>query len=128
MKSLNTCTFIGRLGKDPEIRYTANGDAVCNFSLALSDDYKDTKNTYWPRFSVFGKQAEILGEYAKKGDKLAVTAKYTERKYTKDGQERTAIEFRVSDFELLGSKGEAKPDRVREAAPAAESFSDDIPF
>lgn len=129
MKSLNTCTFIGRLGKDVEIRHMPNGDPVGSFSLALSDDYKDTKNTYWPRFSVFGKQAEILAQYAHKGDKLAVTAKYTERKYTKDGQERTVIEFRVADFELLGSKGEVKPQRQEPVAQeAADEFADDIPF
>lgn len=134
MKSTNTCTFIGRLGKDVEVRTLPNGDAVGSFSLALSDDYKDVKNTYWPRFSVYGKGAEILGQYAHKGDRLAVTAKYTERKYTKDGQERLAIEFKVQDFELLGNRNEGRaeqaPQRARaDAALAADNeFSDDVPF
>jgi single-strand DNA-binding protein len=129
MKSTNTCTFIGRLGKDVELRAMQSGDSVGSFTLALSDDYKETKNTYWPRFSVWGKQAEILAQYAHKGDKLAVTAKYTERKYQKDGQERTAIEFRVMDFELLSPRQSEEQPRRAAVVETADDFADtDIPF
>lgn len=138
MKSTNKFLAIGRLGREVELRYTPGGDAVANFSLALSDDYKDkngqkVEQTYWPRFSVFGKQAETLAQYVKKGDKLAVTAKFTTRKYTKDGQEREVTEFKVEDFELLSSKrqdsGEHYEDAPpRRAAPAAPLDEESIPF
>lgn len=144
MISMNKFIAIGRLGQDIELRYTAGGDAVANFSLALSDDYKDAKNTYWPRFSVFGKQAETLQQYTKKGDRLAVVAKFTERKYTdKQGQERNVIEFRLESFELLGARSgqqesqqpsgrasqpQSSPSFAASAPKGADEFDDDIPF
>ena len=76
MASVNLCIFVGHLGKDPETRYTAGGDAVANFSIACTESWKDKQSgekkelTEWVRCSTFGKLAEICGQYLKKGSQV----------------------------------------------------------
>ena len=115
MKSLNKATLIGNLGNDPDIKYTQSGDAVASFSLATSETWKDkasgepVEKTEWHRCVAWRKLAEIIGQYAKKGQKLYVEGKLLSRKYTdKDGAERQITEIQVNDVILLSAKGELK--------------------
>ena len=113
MKSLNKVTLIGNLGQDPEVKYMQSGDAVASFSLATSESWKDktsgepVEKTEWHRCVAWRKLAEIIGQYAKKGQKLYVEGKLLSRKYTdKDGAERQITEIQVNDVILLSAKGE----------------------
>ena len=115
MSSLNKAQLIGRLGADPETRYMPNGDAVANLSLATSERWKDKQTgeqkeaTEWHRLSMFGRLAEIAGEYLKKGALIYVEGKIKTRKWTdKDGVERYTTEIHVGDMKMLGSKEEGK--------------------
>ena len=113
MKSLNRVTLIGNLGQDPEVKYMQSGDAVASFSLATSESWKDKtsgeaqERTEWHRCVAWRKLAEIVGQYAKKGQKLYVEGRLTTRKWTdKEGQERYTTEIQVNDVILLSAKGE----------------------
>ena len=148
MKSLNKVTLIGNLGQDPEVKYMQSGDAVASFSLATSESWKDKasgetqERTDWHRCVAWRKLAEIIGQYAKKGQKLYVEGKLQGRKYTdKDGVERQITEIQVNDVILLSAKGEGGEQAPRSGkppqygggrGPAAPSndlpFEDDIPF
>jgi single-strand DNA-binding protein len=127
MASLNMCCFIGNLGKDPDVRYLPNGDAVANFSIACTEKWKDkstgeTKEaTEWVRICVFGKKAEIAGQYLKKGAPIHVTGRMRTRKYEKDGQDHYATEIIADNFIMLGGKREDSGDA--RAQQQAESYS-----
>ena len=144
---LNLAQIIGRTGKDPEVRYLPSGEAVVNISLATSEKWKDKQSgeqkeaTEWHRVTAFGKLAEIIGQYVKKGDLIYVAGKIVTRKYQdKDGSERYATEIRASEMKMLGSKGDggerqAAPERQQRPAaqqqPQGSGFDDmddDIPF
>jgi len=131
---LNQCNFIGRLGRDPETRYMNNGDAVCNFSLAVGWKGKDKEGTEWVRCVAFGKLGEIAGKYLVKGKQCYVSGRMSTRKWTdKDGVERYSTEINVDRLQLLGSKsdGEGRQEQRQEPKPAAPDFDeidDDIPF
>lgn len=122
MADLNYCVFIGRLGRDPELRYMPNGDAACNISIAVGKKWKDKasgetrEQTTWVPCSFFGKSAELLAQYAKKGAQIRVNGEFSVRKYTKDGEEKQITEIRAQDFQLLG----AKPDGAGQGAPAQQ--------
>ena len=95
MASINKVIIVGNLGRDPETRYTTNNEAICNIAVATSDRWKDKatgeqkENTEWHRISAFGKLAEIMGQYLKKGSQVYIEGKIRTRKYTdKDGIER----------------------------------------
>ena len=130
---MNNITIAGQLGKDAEVRYLANGDAVSNFSVA--DSQGKDKLTIWWRCSLFGKRAESLAPYLMKGQAVTVSGTVTEREYQKDGATLKAMEIRVNDVALQGGKRDAAP-APRQAAPqkAAPSGFDsmdddsDIPF
>jgi single-strand DNA-binding protein len=111
MASENKVILVGNLGKDPEVRYTASGEAMCNFSLATTDSWKDKSTgekkelTEWHRVSFFGKLAEIAGQYLKKGSQVYVEGSLRTRKWTdKDGQERYTTEIRGDEMKMLGSR------------------------
>lgn len=134
---LNRCEFIGRLGRDPETRYMPNGDAVCNFSIAVGWKSKDKEGTEWVRVNAFKQLAEICGKYLTKGSQVYVSGRMATRKWTdKDGQERYSTEINLDQMQMLGSKPEGDP--AREHAKAKQDgyapqsgFSDmdsDVPF
>jgi single-strand DNA-binding protein len=111
MASVNKVILIGNLGKDPEVRYTASGEAMCNFSLATTESWKDKatgekrEQTEWHRISFFGKLAEISGQYLKKGSQVYVEGSLRTRKWTdKEGQERYTTEIRGDQMTMLGSR------------------------
>ncbi len=111
MASVNKVILVGNLGKDPDIRYTATGDPMCNFSLATTESWKDKVSgerkelTEWHRVSFFGKTAEIAGQYLKKGSMVYVEGSLRTRKWTdKEGQERYTTEIRGDEMKMLGGR------------------------
>ncbi|MBS1130294.1 MAG: single-strand binding protein [Proteobacteria bacterium] len=111
MASVNKWIGIGNLGRDPETRFTASGEAICNFSIACTESWKDKQTgerkemTEWVRISAFGKLAEICSQYLKKGSQVYVEGSLRTRKWTdKDGQERYTTEIRCDDMKMLGSR------------------------
>lgn len=131
---LNQCTFSGRLGGDPEVRYTGNGTAVLNGAIGVSRSYKPSggdrvRETTWVRFVMFGKRAELAAEHLnlKKGDRVFLVGEYRTRDYEKNGEKRTSHEFHVSDiWQSADSSGKVnKPDAP---SPSPGDFDDDVPF
>ncbi len=163
MASVNKVIIVGNLGRDPEIRYMPSGDAIANIAVATSYKSKDKNTgeqkelTEWHRISFFGRLAEIVGQYLKKGSSVYVEGRLQTRKYTdKDGVEKYATDIIAETMQMLGGRQgmggdggmdeggyEAPPQRQapqRQAPPApaarpapkpAPNFSDmddDIPF
>lgn len=147
--SLNKVILIGRLGRDPETRYMPNGDAVCNFSIATSENWKDQsgqkkERTEWHNITMYRKLAEIAAQYLKKGSLVYFEGKIQSRKYTgKDGVERTAYEIIGNEMKMLGGGNDSgqqaqaaqaetptPPRRQATAAPAqpVDDIDDDVPF
>jgi len=133
MPSLNKVMIIGHLGRDPELKYMPNGDAVTNFSVATSESWKDKntgekkEQTEWHRITCYRKLAEIAGQYLKTGSTVYVEGKITTRKWKdKQGIERYTTEIIANELKMFG--GNKKP-----AEPAAKShptvdMDSDIPF
>jgi len=111
--SVNKVILVGRLGRDPETRYTGGGQAVANFSLATDETYKDRngerqKRTEWHKIVVWGKQAEIAQQYLKKGSLIFVEGRIQSREWNdKEGQKRTSFEIVANNFRMLGSRSDA---------------------
>ena len=111
---LNQCTFIGRLGKDPETRYLANGDAATNFSIAVGESWKDKQGqkqerTEWVNVSCFGRIAEICGEYLRKGSKVMVSGKMkTDKWQDQSGNDRYTTKIMLRDMNMLDSRPEGQ--------------------
>ena len=145
--SVNKAILVGRLGRDPETRYTSAGQAVCNFTLATDETYKDRagerqKRTEWHRIVVWGKQAEIAQQYLHKGSLIFVEGRIQTRQWDdREGQKRTTVEIVASNFRMLGGRGEGGAANVVEAEPqvaaaaagaeempSAEISDEDIPF
>lgn len=108
-KGINKVILIGNLGKEPEVKYMPNGDALCNLTVATSDTWKDKQTgenkeqTEWHRVTFFGRLAEIAGEYLKKGSKVYIEGSLRTRKYTdNNGIERYATEVRGAEMQMLG--------------------------
>ena len=115
---MNNITVAGQLGRDAEVRYLPNGDAVANFSVA--DSQGKDKTTIWWNCQLFGKRAESLSQYLLKGQSVTVSGNITQRTYQKDGVDKTAMEIRVSDVALQGGRKDDsdKPAPApRQAAP-----------
>lgn len=145
---LNKAQIIGRVGKDPEVRYLPNGDAVANLSVATTETWKDKngnkqESTEWHRVNFFGKLAEIVGEYVKKGALIYVEGKIKTRKWTdKDGIDKYQTEITANEMKMLGSKSDTGQSESSQPAPRANQarqspastnnnvadLDDDIPF
>jgi single-strand DNA-binding protein len=152
MASVNKVILIGNLGKDPETRYLPSGDAVTNITVATTESWKDKKSgdkqehTEWHRISFFGRQAEVAGEYLKKGSPVYIEGRIRTRKWQdKEGQDRYSTEIVADRMQLLGSRGggaaggdgggmREPPSSGGGKAPAKKSggsfddMDDDIPF
>jgi len=143
MASFNRITIVGYLGRDAELRYTPQGTAVCNFSVATTERRKDKSGEYqdittWFNVSLWGSKAEATNQYLNKGKLVFVEGRLTQREYQdRDGNTRTSLDVNASDLQFIGPRGEegassgrdessAKP-RVQES-PAAPVSEDDIPF
>lgn len=145
---LNKVQIIGRLGQDPELKTLPGGDAVCNISVATSERWKDKQTgeqkekTEWHRVVLFGKVAEIAGQYLKKGALAYFEGKLETRKWQdQSGQDRYTTEIRASEMKMLsgkddgGQQGGSRPapqqTQQRSAPPAptaGDQYDDDIPF
>jgi single-strand DNA-binding protein len=155
MASLNRCTFIGNLGRDPEMRYMPDGGAVANFSIACTESFKDKsgakqEKTEWVRIVMFRKLAEIAGEYLKKGSSVYIEGSMQTRKWTnKEGLEQYTTEIVADRMQMLGGRsgggnsfevveedqsvpsGSQSSPRSAPSQPAGGSINemdDDIPF
>ena len=123
---LNRCEFIGRLGKDPEMRYSADGNAICNLSLGVNFQYKNKagepqKTVTWVKISAFSQLAGICGDYLKKGSQIYISGKWANRKWVnKDGVEQYSTEVVADQMQMLGDRQDDAPI----AAPAAKPKSD----
>lgn len=123
---LNQCHFIGRLGADPDSRYLSNGDAVCNFRIAVGWKGKEKEGAEWVPCTAYGKLAEICGEYLRKGSQVFVSGRFITRKWQdKDGNDRYTSEINLDRMQMLGSK--AGSDTDRPAAPSREPASKPAP-
>jgi len=145
MRGVNKVILVGHLGQDPEVRAMPSGSSVANLSLATNEQWRDKntgeqqERTEWHRLALFGRLAEIAGQYLHKGAQVYVEGRLRTRKWQdRDGHDRYSTEVVVNDMQMLGSRGgasQAGPDRP---APPAESrepasradmpFDDDIPF
>lgn len=160
MASVNKVILVGNLGRDPEMRYMPSGDAIANFSVATTDSWKDKngqkqERTEWHRISMFGKLAEIAGEYLKKGSSVYVEGRLQTREWTdKEGVARKTTEIVADRMQMLGGRNsggntyevmeddagssEPRQSAAKPAAPAVakpagggsnfDDFEDDIPF
>ena len=153
MASVNKVILVGNLGKDPESRFLPDGGAVCNFSIATTDKWKDKsgeqqERTEWHRVSTFAKLAEICGEYLKKGSQVYVEGRLQTRKWQdKEGKDRYTTEIVADRMQMLGSRGggsesmgqprsapapaeggAAKPAAKKGGGASFDDMDDDIPF
>ena len=133
--NLNKAMLIGRLGRDPELRYTKSGDAVCNFTLATSETWKDKsgakqEKTEWHKVVAFRQPATFAGEYLRKGDLVYAEGKLQTRKWEKDGVDHFTTEVVAHIIRKLSSKGDAQPQALPEGnEPEIGPYMDsDIPF
>jgi len=111
MSGVNKAILVGRLGQDPELKYTNNGNAVCNFSIATSEKYKtksgeQKEETQWHKCFAWGKTGELCAEYLSKGREVYVEGKIKTRSWETDqGEKRYATEIEVGQVQFLGGKG-----------------------
>lgn len=154
-RGVNKVIILGTLGKDPEIRYSTSGSAVCTLSLATNESWTDKatgerrEHTEWHRVQLFGKQAEVASEYLKKGSQTYIEGKLKTEKYTdKEGVERYQTSIVANDMQFIGGRqdgGEPVAPRSEARAPASkgparraepgraprshsQDFDDEIPF
>jgi single-strand DNA-binding protein len=147
MKGVNKVILVAAVGKDPDVKYLQNGTCIASMTVATSESWKDKQTgqkkeqTEWHRVSAFGKQAEIIGEYVKKGSKLYIEGSLTTRKWQdQSGNDRYTTEIKMREFQFVG--GDSKdgnqkaqprqmtPTQQRQAPQQSsfEDFDDDIPF
>jgi single-strand DNA-binding protein len=144
--TVNKVIIVGRLGKDPEMKYTASGTAVANLNLATNYSMKDQEGNFidkteWHRVVVFGRTAEVAGEYLAKGRLVYVEGRLQTRSWEdQNGQKRYTTEVVCSEMQLLGSRGEAEPKMEEQPStdteapnetaekPKSEDEEDDLPF
>jgi len=120
MRDINKVMLIGRLGKEPDLRYTPKGTAVCAFTLATNNDYNDesgslVKRVEWHNISAWGKLAEICSKYLKKGSKIFCEGRLQYDEYEKDGIKRFSTKIIMSEMQMLDTKGEATSEPVNSA-------------
>jgi len=155
-RGVNKVILVGNLGKDPEVRYMPNGNAVANITLATTDSWKDKQSgeqqekTEWHRIVMFRRLGEIAGEYLKKGSQVYIEGKLQTRKWQDNsGNDRYTTEIVANDMQMLGGRGGGSAGFPADSAPAQSApaqsapaqsaptpapaaaggdFDDDIPF
>ena len=139
MRGVNKVIVVGNLGQDPETLYMPSGSAVTNISVATSESWKDKQTgeqkdkTEWHRIAAFGRLAEIMAEYLRKGSQVYIEGKLRTRKWNKDGQNHYSTEIIADQMQMLGSRqgqSPAAPSSQPAAPPRSNSddFDDEIPF
>jgi single-strand DNA-binding protein len=150
-RGVNKVILVGNLGKDPEVRYSPNGSAMANVTIATTESWKDRQTgekqekTEWHRVVFFSRLAEIVGEYLKKGSQVYIEGRLQTRKWQgQDGQDRYTTEIVANDMQMLGSRSagggtsdwtdqqntaNAIPGKAPSSStPPADDFDDDVPF
>jgi single-strand DNA-binding protein len=134
MPSVNKVILMGNLGRDPEVRFMPNGDAVCNFSIATTDSWKDKagerqEKTEWHNIVMYRRLAEIAGEYLKKGRPVYLEGRLQTRKWqTKEGQDRYTTEIIADSMQMLGGRdGAPTQDSQPSSQPEAKDEFDQTP-
>lgn len=149
MASINKVILVGNLGADPETRYTASGDAVCNIRIATTDSWKDKQSgekreaTEWHRVVFYRRLAEIAGQYLKKGSQVYIEGRIKTRKWqNKEGQDQYTTEIEATEMQMLGGRsGGGAPAMDNDGGndyspappknkpkPSFDDLGDDIPF
>ena len=139
MASVNKVILIGNLGRDPEVRHTQSGTPVANFTMATTERWNDQagerqERTEWHRVVVWGKQADIAGEYLRKGKQVYVEGSLQTREWTdREGNKRYTTEIRAQRFQMLGRATDSAAVPAGDAPAVAEPSGggyeeDDIPF
>lgn len=138
MASFHRTEVLGNVGQDPVVQSTASGRMKATFSVAATDKFKNAagevvENTTWYRCSVWGRQAEIIEQYVKKGDCLFVEGKMRENKFVgNDGENKKLWELQVDKFQFVGNGGGKKdsdrPAPQRSSSQPTEGYSEDVPF
>jgi single-strand DNA-binding protein len=142
--SFNKIIIVGNLGRDPELRYTPQGSAVCSFSVATSEKRRDKNGemsdiTTWFKITLWEKRAETASKYLTKGSQVYIEGKLRTEEWTdKDGKTRTSLEVLATDMQFIGSKGGGMPnttggddssfDSESMASSSVQATDDDIPF
>ncbi|MBI3671091.1 MAG: single-stranded DNA-binding protein [Acidobacteria bacterium] len=147
--SVNKVILVGRLGRDPETRYTSSGQAVCNFSIATDESFKDRngerqKRTEWHRIAMWGKLAEIGQQYLKKGTLVYIEGRIQSRQWDdKEGQKRTSYDIVANVMRMLSTRAESAaaaaagtpatrdveaPAPAEDTGAGPEISDEDIPF
>ena len=133
-RSVNKVVLVGNLGKDPEMRYTQNGGAVANFSVATTESWKNKttgeydNKTEWHNIVVFGKFAELVGQYIKKGQKVYVEGKLQNSTWDKeDGTKGYKTEIIASDIQLLDSKQDGQSQGQSQPQPQQNNYQQQAP-
>jgi single-strand DNA-binding protein len=116
-RGVNKVILVGNLGRDPEVRYTSNGQAIANITVATSEQWKDKQSgqsqerTEWHRVVMFGKLGEIAGEYLRKGSQVYIEGSLRTRKWQgQDGQDRYTTEIVADEMQMLGGRGGGSAD------------------
>lgn len=136
MAAFHQTIVMGNLGRDPEQRVLQSGDAVCNFSVAVTEKFKSQsgearENTTWYRVNAFGRLAEVCGQYLKKGSPVLVTGRMQSRQYEKDGVTRESWELRADSMQMLGGRSaerEERPAKTQQTDGGLADMDSDIPF
>ena len=155
MRGINKATILGVLGRDPDVKYSGNGNAVCTLSVATNEEWKDKQtgekkeSTEWHRVKIFGRLAEVAGEYLTKGARVYLEGKIKTETWDKDGEQKRDKVIVADEMIMLGEPGAARSSRPsnsdranrppdpgqrarqeRQAPPPddGDSFEDDIPF
>jgi single-strand DNA-binding protein len=142
--SVNKVILVGNLGRDPEVRYMPSGDAMVNLSIATAENWKDKngdrqEKTEWHRVVMFGRLAEIAGEYLKKGSQAYIEGRLQTRKWTdKEGQEKYTTEIVADRMQMLGGRsgssggsgggGNSGDNSAESFSGGIDDLEDDIPF
>lgn len=134
--SFNNCSFSGNVGRDPEARYFENGSVVANFSIAVAGR---RDSVFWMPVKVWGKNAQVILDYVKKGSQIIVNGELEEESWEKDGKKNTRMTLNCRDFKLMGgqkpangsggsSRAASSPAPARSSKPAQQVDEDEIPF
>ena len=138
-RGVNKFIGVGNVGQDPEVRFNTNGSAMANLSIAVTESWKDKQSgekqekTEWIRVVFFGKLAEIVGEYVKKGSQIYIEGRIQTRKWQdSEGVDKYTTEIVANEMQLLGSKPQTaqgeRPPQQQKPAPVIDDYSDSVPF
>jgi single-strand DNA-binding protein len=130
MSSVNKVILVGRVGKDPETRFSADGKGITNLSLATSEKRKGEEQTEWHKIIFFDKLSDVVAQYVKKGAMIYIEGKIQTRKWQdKEGQDRYSTEIIANSMQMLGGKqSEENQPKQAKPVPAPQDLDSDVPW